>query len=427
MKKKNGFTLIELLAILVILTIIAVVTVPIILNVIDNSKKGTITDSAYGYKDAINKYYLTKLGEDPTFEFQNGTYTRDQLKNMGVTISGQEPHSNSWVEISNNEVINGCIQYDENKVVIQNGNVQQAVKGTCEDDSPKLAAVTKDNYGDYIDLGKNIVGTSSTEDDWRIIYNDTENNRVYAILADYFPVDFKENSSDTQTIIQELGLKSRTDCLENAGNNAEEWCRWSEVWANGTGNNWTQADMATFVPAINNTNIWKKLISTNLQSNSHILGASGALDKDIFMASYKELYDDKDWPCDDYQCYDEDKLYFYTDNYNPNEEHDNDYEYEYEEMGANDLYTLPSKYEIEYYLLSGFTYDSENSQYDSTSWFISYESGDECEFAQYEIISSAREAAFAGTGALRPIIILSGNTNAEPETNNNITVWKITE
>ena len=50
MKKKNAFTLIELLAIIVILAIIAVITVPIILNIIENSRKGAAKDSAYGYK-----------------------------------------------------------------------------------------------------------------------------------------------------------------------------------------------------------------------------------------------------------------------------------------------------------------------------------------------------------------------------------------
>ena len=48
---RNAFTLIELLAIIVILAIIAVITVPIILNIIDNSKKGSTIDSALGYKD----------------------------------------------------------------------------------------------------------------------------------------------------------------------------------------------------------------------------------------------------------------------------------------------------------------------------------------------------------------------------------------
>ena len=58
MKNKKGFTLIELLAIIVILAIIAVITVPIILNVIENAKKGSVIDSAYGYKSAIQNYSI---------------------------------------------------------------------------------------------------------------------------------------------------------------------------------------------------------------------------------------------------------------------------------------------------------------------------------------------------------------------------------
>ena len=61
MKRRNGFTLIELLAIIVILAIIAVITVPLILGIIDNAKEKAVTDSAYGYKDAVNKMYTTKL------------------------------------------------------------------------------------------------------------------------------------------------------------------------------------------------------------------------------------------------------------------------------------------------------------------------------------------------------------------------------
>ena len=44
--KFNAFTLIELLAIIVILAIIAVITVPVILNIIENSKMGAAKDSA---------------------------------------------------------------------------------------------------------------------------------------------------------------------------------------------------------------------------------------------------------------------------------------------------------------------------------------------------------------------------------------------
>ena len=59
MKKMNkkGFTLIELLAIIVILAIIAVITVPIILNIIDEARKGAEKNSVIGYGKAVELAY----------------------------------------------------------------------------------------------------------------------------------------------------------------------------------------------------------------------------------------------------------------------------------------------------------------------------------------------------------------------------------
>ena len=131
MKNKKGFTLIELLAIIVILAIIAVITVPIILNIIDNSKQGAATDSAHGYKDAIDKFYISKLSLDPNYTLHDGKYVKDQLKYMGVAISGKEPSSTSWVKIQKNKVISGCLEFDEYKVSITNGIVENAKKGKC--------------------------------------------------------------------------------------------------------------------------------------------------------------------------------------------------------------------------------------------------------------------------------------------------------
>ncbi len=51
-----------------------------------------------------------------------------------------------------------------------------------------LASARNTDIGDYIDLGgTSYVGTSSTADDWRIFYVDEDNDKVYAILADYLP------------------------------------------------------------------------------------------------------------------------------------------------------------------------------------------------------------------------------------------------
>ena len=132
MKKEKGFTLIELLAIIVILAIIAVITVPIILNIIDDAKVGTVRASAYGYKDAINKYYLARLVDDPNFAIENKKYTYEQLKSMGINTSGKEPGTNSWLSIIDNSVIQGCLQFDEYKVQIVDGEIDTPGIGNCE-------------------------------------------------------------------------------------------------------------------------------------------------------------------------------------------------------------------------------------------------------------------------------------------------------
>lgn len=120
MKNKKGFTLIELLAIIVILAIIAVITVPIILNVIDNSKRGASIDSAYGYRDAIYKGFLTDLSLDSSKELPNGIYVIDstgKLVNsngviLTVNVSGTEP-DDGWVKLNKGEVVAFSLKFGD--------------------------------------------------------------------------------------------------------------------------------------------------------------------------------------------------------------------------------------------------------------------------------------------------------------------------
>ena len=142
-RKKNlklttlGFTLIELLAIIVILAIIAVITVPIILNIIDNSKKGAAIDSAYGYKDAVNKYYLSKSLDENNFDIPNETYTVNGTtgylvgtQTLEIQISGKKPDGGA-VEMYNNEMKQACLIFGDYAVSINNDTVGDAIKGTC--------------------------------------------------------------------------------------------------------------------------------------------------------------------------------------------------------------------------------------------------------------------------------------------------------
>lgn len=75
---KKGFTLIELLAIIVILAIIAVITVPIILGIIDNARKGAARNSVIGYGKAVELAYTqyqydSNLGTAPAATQQTST------------------------------------------------------------------------------------------------------------------------------------------------------------------------------------------------------------------------------------------------------------------------------------------------------------------------------------------------------------------
>lgn len=137
---KQGFKLIELLAIIVILAIIAVITVPIILNIIENAKMGSAKDSAYGYKEAINKFYTSELLKNNNINL-NGTYTvsdgtltgifdGQQIETKNIQISGAIPKQGNLV-YDKNELKSGCITIGEYAITIIEGNPDTVKKGTC--------------------------------------------------------------------------------------------------------------------------------------------------------------------------------------------------------------------------------------------------------------------------------------------------------
>ena len=133
MKKNKGFTLIELLAIIVILAIIAVITVPIILNIIENSRKGAAQDSAYGYKDSVDKWYVSELSKPNNGNFNlASSYTVTDGKLNGsieIPVSGEKP-SSGYLNYSNNILTSGCLVFGDYAVTF-NGNETSTAKGEC--------------------------------------------------------------------------------------------------------------------------------------------------------------------------------------------------------------------------------------------------------------------------------------------------------
>lgn len=186
MKKNRAFTLIELLAIIVILAIIAVITVPIILNIIENSRKGAATASAYGYKDAVNKYYVTELANNRQLQLEglytvtDGILNGSGITNKEILVSGDKP-SGGYLNYSNNTLTGGCLTIGDYKVLFENGQILSTKKGICK------------SIGDSIIYSTTLNG--QILNNWRVFY--VEGDYTYIILDDYLPREAINNNMKT--------------------------------------------------------------------------------------------------------------------------------------------------------------------------------------------------------------------------------------
>ena len=141
MKRKKGFTLIELLAIIVILAIIAVITVPIILDIIEDSKGKAAIDSAYGFKDAVEKYYMTanmsnsEIKMNGKYSINNGIIDGPSIENTEITVSGTKP-SLGYLTYNNNKIQDACLIIDEYQIIYSDGKFTNEGKNDyCEIDA----------------------------------------------------------------------------------------------------------------------------------------------------------------------------------------------------------------------------------------------------------------------------------------------------
>lgn len=101
--KKRGFTLIELLSVIVILAIIALIATPIIMGVIEDSKKGAAKSSALGYIDAVEKQIAINAIKNTNL-IVDDVYEVSELTVAGVKVKGDMPSDVSWVKINNKQV-----------------------------------------------------------------------------------------------------------------------------------------------------------------------------------------------------------------------------------------------------------------------------------------------------------------------------------
>ena len=111
MKNEKGFTLVELLAIIVILAIIALIATPIILNTIENSRKGSAQDSAWATIEATKLAYAEYLATNAAASPNSSVSFNSEGKGcvagnvssgcVSVNLSGTKPRGGTLTLDSN--------------------------------------------------------------------------------------------------------------------------------------------------------------------------------------------------------------------------------------------------------------------------------------------------------------------------------------
>ena len=126
---KKGFTLIELLAVIVILAIIAVIATPIVLGIINDSKRSATVRSAEFYLDAAVSSIM-KENMDTSGSFNPSTCMINTEGNIScdgvdtlivVEIDGQKPVSGEFM-LENGRVQDATLIFDNGTVSMDTSN-----------------------------------------------------------------------------------------------------------------------------------------------------------------------------------------------------------------------------------------------------------------------------------------------------------------
>lgn len=93
-KNTKGFTLIELLAVIVVLAIIALIATPIVLNLINDARRGAAEQTANAYVKAFETAVMTEMTKDATNTLCTNYEIKDKVatsKDTDCTIKSVTP------------------------------------------------------------------------------------------------------------------------------------------------------------------------------------------------------------------------------------------------------------------------------------------------------------------------------------------------
>ena len=176
--KRKGFTLVELLAVIVILAVISIITIPMIGNVIEESKKKALEQSVNGLVESA-RYY--SIENDGTYEF-----LFDENK-KGETINGDSLD------------YRGSINAEGKLYLDQDGNIS--------------ICVYNDKYYAYKNYNSGIVIGNRSEDNCDIGY-DVISNKYIAFLESEGMSNNIYSKDEVNNLIDSVDSKVTTNTNE---------------------------------------------------------------------------------------------------------------------------------------------------------------------------------------------------------------------
>ena len=228
---KKGFTLIELLAVIVILAIVALIATPIILNIVEDSKKQSATSSAKLYTDGLAKQIASKnmISEfnPETCTIENGNVTCDGTSLVYET-SGRKPTSGT-VTFSNGIMTGYTLCIMDYKVVKSGNNVTTTKEANCtvsggsssvEFNGTKVAATQSDTHKGIVYLDPIDLSTTCTETEMYANFN--TNNTPTNIKIGCMKFYIYDDSGDNYKMILNHNTSGNVQWNSNSGNSILE-------------------------------------------------------------------------------------------------------------------------------------------------------------------------------------------------------------
>ena len=149
--RSRGFTLIELLAVIVILAIIALIAVPIVIHIIDDSKKSSEKESIKLYLDTVEKMVAKEQMNDPTFNpktctIGNKKITCDSEVEVDIEMQGETPKSGT-IFFSNGKLYSAInLELNGKKFKLENGEIKEGETKETEIVLTGILGVIGSNY-----------------------------------------------------------------------------------------------------------------------------------------------------------------------------------------------------------------------------------------------------------------------------------------